>query len=166
MLQGRATEDFSHKICCSTASVQVPAGPQPQHPNRGTWYWPSRLWRRVQTETSEPRQQRGGRKNTVILTLPWKIHTFFNVYCKPGSSEITCGTHLSKVVKVVLMVDPLIVGLQTVRLVGDVFDIGTQAVKELAFKELRVKGQRHQVFEALYLYIKQSFRASGSLQGT
>lgn len=64
------------------------------------------------------------------------------------------------------MVDPLIVGLQTVRLVGDVFDIGTQAVKELAFKELRVKGQRHQVFEALYLYIKQSFRASGSLQGT
>lgn len=45
------------------------------------------------------------------------------------------------------MVDPLIVGLQTVRLVGDVFDIRTQAVEELAFKELSVQGQRNQDLE-------------------
>lgn len=45
-------------------------------------------------------------------------------------------TDLSQVVKVVLMMDPLVVGLQTVRLVGDVFDIGAEAVEKLAFKQL------------------------------
>lgn len=53
----------------------------------------------------------------------------------------TCEHYLSKVVKVVLMVDPLVVGLQTVRLVGDVFDIGAEAVEELAFKQLSVEEQ-------------------------
>lgn len=53
----------------------------------------------------------------------------------------TCDHYLSKVVKVVLMVDPLVVGLQTVRLVGDVFDIGAEAVEELAFKQLSVEEQ-------------------------
>lgn len=46
----------------------------------------------------------------------------------------TGETNLSQVVKVVLMVDPFVVGLQTIRLVSDVFDIGTKAVEELAFK--------------------------------
>lgn len=45
-------------------------------------------------------------------------------------------TCLSKVVKVVLMVDPLVVGLQTVGLIGYVFDIGAEAVEELALKQL------------------------------
>lgn len=44
------------------------------------------------------------------------------------------NTDLSQVVKVVLMMDPLVVGLQTVRLVGDIFDIRAEAVEKLAFK--------------------------------
>ena len=39
------------------------------------------------------------------------------------------------------MVDPLVVGLQTVRLVGDVFDVGAEAVEEFAFKQLSVEEQ-------------------------
>lgn len=34
------------------------------------------------------------------------------------------------------MVNPLVVGLQAIRLVGDVLDIQAQAVEELAFKKL------------------------------
>lgn len=34
------------------------------------------------------------------------------------------------------MVDPLVVCLQTVRLVGDVFDVKAEAVEEFAFKQL------------------------------
>lgn len=37
------------------------------------------------------------------------------------------------------MVDPLVVGLKTIRLVGDVFDIRAKAVEELAFKQLSVE---------------------------
>ena len=45
-------------------------------------------------------------------------------------------TDLSQVVKVVLMMDPLVAGLQTVRLVGDIFDVRAEAVEKLAFKQL------------------------------
>lgn len=37
------------------------------------------------------------------------------------------------------MVNPLVVGLQAVWLVGDVLDIQAQAVEELAFKKLPVE---------------------------
>lgn len=83
-------------------------------------------------------------KNTFILTSPRQLHTFLLCTVKHVSAGTARGTHLSQVVKVVLMVDPFIVGLQTVRLVGDVFDIRTQAVEEFAFKELSVQGQRNQ----------------------
>ena len=53
------------------------------------------------------------------------------------------STHLSQVVKVVLVVNPLVVGLHTVRLVGNVLDVGAKAVEELAFKQLPVKEQGH-----------------------
>lgn len=46
------------------------------------------------------------------------------------------STDLSQVVKVVLVVNPLVVGLQAIRLVGDVLHIQAEAVEELAFKKL------------------------------
>lgn len=58
------------------------------------------------------------------------------------------ATNLSQVVKVVLMVNPLVVGLHTVRLVGNVFDIGAEAVEELAFKQLSEE-QWHQAVVAV-----------------
>lgn len=42
------------------------------------------------------------------------------------------------------MMDPLVVGLQTVRFVGDIFDIGTEAVEKLAFEQLPVEEQLEQ----------------------
>lgn len=53
----------------------------------------------------------------------------------------TRSTNLSQVIKVVLVVDPLVVGLQTVRLVGNVFDIRAKAVEKLAFKQLPAEEQ-------------------------
>lgn len=44
--------------------------------------------------------------------------------------------YLSKVVKIVFVVNPAIVGSQTVRLVGDVLHIKTHAVVKLSFKKL------------------------------
>jgi len=56
------------------------------------------------------------------------------IRCLAYVSRNTRDHHLSQVVKVVLMVDPLVVGLQTVRPVSDVFDIRAEAVEEFAFK--------------------------------
>lgn len=71
---------FPQKII--KAYIQVPAGPHPRRPNRGTWYWPSRLWRRVQTETSEPRQYRDvNKKHCYPYLTPTTTH-FSIVYCK------------------------------------------------------------------------------------
>lgn len=47
--------------------------------------------------------------------------------------------YLSKVVKVVFVVNPSIVGSQTVGFVSDVLHIETHTVVELAFEELRKK---------------------------
>ena len=44
--------------------------------------------------------------------------------------------YLSEVVKVVFVVNPSIVGSQTVGLVGDVLDVETHTVEELPFEEL------------------------------
>lgn len=46
------------------------------------------------------------------------------------------GAHLAKVVKVVLVPDPPVTGLSTVRLVGDVPGVFALANKELPFEEL------------------------------
>lgn len=58
----------------------------------------------------------------------------------PGSRERrglggSC-TYLSKVVKVVLLVYPLVIGSHTVRPVGDVTDVNPEAVVELPLEEL------------------------------
>lgn len=50
--------------------------------------------------------------------------------------------YLNQVVKVVLPSYPAIVGLQTVRLVGDVFGVQTFTVVELAFEQLERKRER------------------------
>lgn len=53
-----------------------------------------------------------------------------------SSSEREVGAHLAQVVKVVLVMNPLVIGDQAVRLVGDVSDVQTETVKELSFKKL------------------------------
>lgn len=53
-------------------------------------------------------------------------------------TERGCGhTHLSQVVEVILVVHPLVVGGHAVRPVGDVPDVNSQAVVELALEELQ-----------------------------
>lgn len=52
------------------------------------------------------------------------------------SKEHKDGAHLAQIVKVVLVMNPLVIGKQTVGLVGDVSDIQTQAVEELSFEKL------------------------------
>lgn len=69
-----------------------------------------------------------------------------------GNTHAYCNIYLSEVVKVVLVVDPLVVGLQTVWLVGDVFDIGAEAVEEFAFKQLPVEEKSDQAFDAIWLF--------------
>lgn len=64
-----------------------------------------------------------------------KVHTFLSQTTHTCANN-TRSTNLSQVIKVVLVVDPLVVGLQTVRLVGNVFDIRAEAVEKLAFKQL------------------------------
>lgn len=46
------------------------------------------------------------------------------------------GAHLSQIVEVVLVMNPLVIGKQAVRLVGDVSDIQTQAIEEFSFEKL------------------------------
>lgn len=77
--------------------------------------------------TSEP----GFHQNTSVR---YKEHT--STHTLTPHARTHTHTDLSQVVKVVLMMDPLVVGLQTVRLVGDIFDIRAEAVEKLAFKQL------------------------------
>lgn len=53
-----------------------------------------------------------------------------------------CWLYLSQVVEVVLVVNPSIVGGQTVGFVGDVLHVQTHAVVELAFEELGRKERK------------------------
>lgn len=46
------------------------------------------------------------------------------------------GAHLAQIVKVVLVVDPAVVGGHAVRAVGDVAGVHTQTMVELALEEL------------------------------
>lgn len=52
------------------------------------------------------------------------------------NKERVNGAHLSQIVEVVLVMNPLVIGKQAVRLVGDVSDIQTQAVEEFSFEKL------------------------------
>lgn len=118
------------------AYMRVPVGPRPQHPGRDTWCLPSRPWRPVQTGTSEPGQQQAENRWTMTSCYTFPEQT----WCTPDVQIThTCDTDLPQVVKVVLVVDPLIVGLQAVRPVRDVFDVESETVEELAFKQLSVE---------------------------
>lgn len=56
----------------------------------------------------------------------------------PTEAGRGCGqTHLSQVVEVILVVHPLVVGCHAVRPVGDVPDVDSQAVVELALEKLQ-----------------------------
>lgn len=54
-----------------------------------------------------------------------------------GSHRRQGHTHLSQVIEVILVVHPLVVGSHAVRPVGDVPDVNSQAVVELALEELQ-----------------------------
>lgn len=54
-----------------------------------------------------------------------------------GSHQRHGHTHLSQVIEVILVVHPLVVGSHAVRPVGDVPDVNSQAVVELALEELQ-----------------------------
>lgn len=57
--------------------------------------------------------------------------------------------HLNQVVEVVLPSDPAIVGLQTVRLVGDVFYVHTFTVVELPLEQLESDRERQIIWRAI-----------------
>lgn len=63
----------------------------------------------------------------------WMRHKKNNV---SWNKERVNGAHLSQIVEVVLVMNPLVIGKQAVRLVGDVSDIQTQAVEEFSFEKL------------------------------
>lgn len=63
------------------------------------------------------------------------IWYFVNLSCNL-INPVREQTNLPQIVKVVLVMDPLIIGQEAVGLVGDVSDIQAQAVVELAFEKL------------------------------
>lgn len=73
-------------------------------------------------------------------------HIWTRIHTKRADSN----TDLSQVIKVVLVVNPLVVGLQAVRLVGDVLDIEAKAVEKFAFKKLPVREQRERAFDSAW----------------
>lgn len=70
----------------------------------------------------------------------------------PIKKEGTFDPHLSQVIKVVLMVDPFVVRLQTIRLIGDVFDIRAETVEKFTFKKLQNK-EKTKSFDAIGLFM-------------
>lgn len=80
---------------------------------------------KLQTEAAQPkRNKEKKRRENILFQTRW--------------SEIlaSLSAHLSQVVEVVLVSDPLVVGLQTVGLVGDVPNILSLTNKELPLEEL------------------------------
>lgn len=66
-----------------------------------------------------------------------------NIFYKKSRQDIFFSlSYLSEVVKVVFVVNPSIVGCQTVGFVGDVLHIETHTVEELSFEELGRKNTR------------------------
>lgn len=57
--------------------------------------------------------------------------------------------YLNQVVEVVLPSDPAIVGLQTVRLVGDVFYVRTFTVVELPLEQLESDRERQSIWRGI-----------------
>lgn len=64
----------------------------------------------------------------------------------------TGNSHLPQVVKVVLMMDPLVVGLEAVRLVCDVFYISAKAIEEFSFKQLSAEKKNRPMMTFYYLF--------------
>lgn len=56
--------------------------------------------------------------------------------CQDAKHALYSISYLSKVVKVVFVVNPSIVGSQAVRFIGDILHIETHTVVELSFEKL------------------------------